>query len=236
MTSNNIDIVLTNALCCSANKANELSDLLSKGSLCTESKVRELKVLNDLINTLFCYQNKPTSSKFILKIPYSVYVDFTTNVSQTIKNYVFTVNNSTYSFVGDNTTIKFDVLINFLGLALPNNYTMTVDFDSISNIKTNTYVYLNITTSCDIINIKETTYLISSGAITSNFVFIPTGSGNCNPLNCLTEDEFNNSLSKIMSICDICECQLNNLITSNDIVSTDSTGSTGSIGSTHSNK
>lgn len=54
MTSENLDIVLSNALCCSSKKAIIVSDLLSRGDKCAKSKFKELKILNDSIETLLC--------------------------------------------------------------------------------------------------------------------------------------------------------------------------------------
>lgn len=55
MTSTNLNIVLTNAACCSATKALAVSKLLSIGSKCAYSEVLNLKLLNDYIEVLRCY-------------------------------------------------------------------------------------------------------------------------------------------------------------------------------------
>jgi len=55
VTTQNINIVLANALKCSAEKAEEISDLLSQGNECANIKIRELKILNDSINLLLCF-------------------------------------------------------------------------------------------------------------------------------------------------------------------------------------
>ena len=61
MTSENLDIVLSNALCCVAKKAVIVSDLLSINNKCAKSKIKELKILNDSINTLLCNAYEETT-------------------------------------------------------------------------------------------------------------------------------------------------------------------------------
>lgn len=55
MTSKNLNIVLTNAICCSSNLAIKVSKLLSMGNFCAESEVIKLKLLNDSIEVLKCF-------------------------------------------------------------------------------------------------------------------------------------------------------------------------------------
>lgn len=208
MTSENLNIVLSNAVCCSATKSLELSDLLSKGNLCTSSNIRELKILNDAINTLLCYKIDQVQNKFVLRLLYSNYIDFITNVTLPTKEYVLNVNGVDYSFIGDDLTTKYDAFMLLVDTAFgTGNYSTTIDIDTpIDGV--DTYVYINIYCPCDTVNIDENTYLISTGALISSFSFLSTNSENCVPLNCLTEDEFNKLVSTLMSICDICECQL----------------------------
>lgn len=61
MTSENLDIVLSNALCCIAQKAVIVSDLLSKGDKCFKSKIKELKILNDSVDALLCNAYEETT-------------------------------------------------------------------------------------------------------------------------------------------------------------------------------
>lgn len=55
MTSTNLNIILTNAVCCSSEQAVKVSKLLTSGSLCAKAEVIKLKLLNDYIEVLKCY-------------------------------------------------------------------------------------------------------------------------------------------------------------------------------------
>jgi hypothetical protein len=55
MTESNLNIILTNALCCSATKAKEVSKLYSIGNSCADEELAKLKLLNDYIEELRCY-------------------------------------------------------------------------------------------------------------------------------------------------------------------------------------
>ena len=45
MTATNLNIVLTNAVCCSSAQAVKVSKLLSNGSICAKAEVVKLKLL-----------------------------------------------------------------------------------------------------------------------------------------------------------------------------------------------
>ena len=197
MTSNNIDIVLTNALCCSANKANELSDLLSKGSLCIESKVRELKILNDSINLLKCY-NFGNTANTILTIGSTT---FNMNgISVTGKTYNFNINGIIYNINGDNVT-KIFILLNDL-LKLAGYY-----ISSYYNINSDNGIII-YTLNCNIINLTVSVTISNGTTIIAPTIINQIG--NCIPisLNCITEDQMIFLTNRIMKYCDICECQL----------------------------
>jgi hypothetical protein len=55
MTESNLNLILTNALCCSATKAKEVSKLYSIGNSCADKELIKLKLLNDKIEVLRCY-------------------------------------------------------------------------------------------------------------------------------------------------------------------------------------
>lgn len=62
MTATNLNIVLTNAVCCSSAQAVKVSKLLSNGSLCAKAEVIKLKLLNDYIEALKCYDPDTTTN------------------------------------------------------------------------------------------------------------------------------------------------------------------------------
>lgn len=55
MTLENLNIILTNALCCVSRKASEISHLYSIGNKCADSEVKKLKILIDKINIIKDY-------------------------------------------------------------------------------------------------------------------------------------------------------------------------------------
>ena len=62
MTEENLNIVITNGYCCSAQKAVQLSKLLSIGNKCTKKEELELLVLVNSLNALDCYDFASTTN------------------------------------------------------------------------------------------------------------------------------------------------------------------------------
>jgi hypothetical protein len=55
MTETNLNLVLTNALCCSSKLAVEVADLYAMNNKCADSEFAKLKLLIDRIEALKCY-------------------------------------------------------------------------------------------------------------------------------------------------------------------------------------
>ena len=69
MTETNLNLVLTNALCCSSKLAVQVADLYAMGNKCADAEFRKLKILIDRIESLSCYDftyNKNSEFSFTL--------------------------------------------------------------------------------------------------------------------------------------------------------------------------
>jgi hypothetical protein len=69
MTETNLNLVLTNALCCSSKLAVEVADLYAMNNKCADSEFAKLKLLIDRIEALKCYNftvNKNSEFSFTL--------------------------------------------------------------------------------------------------------------------------------------------------------------------------
>ena len=105
MTQENLQIVLGNALCCSAQKAVELSDMLSKGLRCSDKYKRELVVLNNSIQELLCHgiENNSVFEKVITCEEYNI-LDTTIPLAGTKTYYIEIVSDGEtliYSIIAD---------------------------------------------------------------------------------------------------------------------------------------
>ena len=207
MNSTNLNIVLTNALCCISTQAVKVSKLLSIGSKCTEAEIQKLKLMNDWFKALQCYNaDDSINSKFVLHLLYNEYLNVLKNTSNTGRTYIVTVNGIEYSAVGDGVTSVGD-LVGGLILSAEgvNSLTEVVDPDT----NTPRYVYLYIDADCDITTINYTVIRNSDQVELSNIDWTLYQTGYCTVPNCLTEEQFNIIVANLMAACNICECQLN---------------------------
>ena len=189
MNSTNLNIVLTNSLCCISTQAVKVSKLLSIGSKCAEAEIQKLKLMNDWFKALQCYNaDDSINSKFVLHLLYIV-----------------TVNGIEYSAVGDGVTSIGD-LVGGLILSAEgvNSLTEVVDPDT----NTPRHVYLYIDADCDITTINYREIRNSDQVEISNIDWTLYQTGYCTVPNCLTEEQFNIIVANLMAACDICECQL----------------------------
>lgn len=206
MTSDNLNIVLTNALCCISAQAAKVSKLYSIGNKCVESEVQKLKLMNDWFEALRCYNaNTSIASKFLLRIDYATYNSAFLATSNSGRNYVLTVNGTSYTVQGDGTT-PIGVLISTLIGTISDLTSLTVitDPDGFSP----RYVYLYLEALCDVTEINYQVVKISDSSILANVNWTLYQQGYCTVTNCLTEEQFNTIVAKLMAACDICECQL----------------------------
>lgn len=206
MTSTNLNIVLTNALCCISAQAAKVSKLYSIGNGCVESEVQKLKLMNDWFEALRCYNaNTSIASKFLLRIDYATYNSAFLATSNVNRNYVLTVNGTSYTVQGDGTT-PIGTLIG----------TLVGTIDNISNLNAITdpdgfsprYVYLYLDGLCDVTEINYQVIRISDNTVLTDIDWTLYQQGYCTVTNCLTEEQADIMMHDIMRQCDICDCQL----------------------------
>lgn len=203
MTSTNLNIVLTNAVCCSANLAAKVSKLYSIGDKCADSELVKLKLLNDYIETLRCYKIDAINSKFRYRTLYDAAIFRA--LSNPLRTYVITVNGVSQNLPGDGIKTRFEIIGELLGLfSNVISYTYTEDPDT-SNPR---YSYLDIEADCDVTEINYSVYITATGNLNTSIDLLPYQTGVCTIENCLTDEEYQKLIEYVMSTCDICECQL----------------------------
>lgn len=203
MTADNLNIVLTNSLCCISAQAVKVSKLYSIGDKCADSELQKLKLMNDWFETLRCYVISPKTSKFRVRTESSKDNTFYSKVSEVGVVYSVVVNGVSYDFNGDGVSLIKDLLLDTLA-AIPSiiSYELIFDPTTISPRYTNLYIEAD----CDV----ETIILeVFKNNNTNTIPLTCYQTGYCTTLNCLSETDFNIIVAKLMKECDICECQLN---------------------------
>lgn len=208
MTSTNLNIILTNAVCCTATLAAKVSKLYSIGDKCADAELAKLKLLNDYIETLRCYKIDAINSKFRYRTLYDAAIFRT--LSNPLRTYTITVNGVSQSLPGDGIKTRFEIISDLLGL-FPNiiSYIYNEDPNTSNPRKNNNYAYLDIEADCDVTEINYSTYITATGALNSSIDLVMYQTGVCTVTNCLTDEEYQTLIEYVMSTCDICECQLN---------------------------
>jgi len=207
MNATNLNIVLTNSLCCISAQAVKVSKLLSIDSKCAEAEIQKLKLMNDWFNALRCYNaEESTNSKFVLRLDYNEYLNVLKSTSDTGRLYVVTINGIEYSAVGDGVTSVGDLVGSLILSA-----SEVISFIEVIDPDTHTpsHVHLYIEANCDIETINYQMIRISDNVVLSDIDWTLYESGQCTVSNCLTEEQFNVVVAKLMATCNICECQLN---------------------------
>lgn len=207
MTETNLNIVLSNALCCSSQLATKVGKLYDTGNICVETEFDKLKLLIDRINTLKCY-NFPiittiqgNNSEFIPNLSFY-------NPDYMLEAYNLTiqlkVNGTIYTLISDGVNDGFNLIVNKLTeLGVLVSY-LIIMIDKITELR------LELT--CNISNISFTVQY--GGEFPSECLFINSIVGICpsttiiSAQNCLTEEQANIMMHDIMHQCDICDCQL----------------------------
>lgn len=206
MNATNLNIVLTNSLCCISAQAAKVSKLYSIGSKCVESELQKLKLMNDWFEALRCYNaNDTINSKFMLRLDYNDYTTILKSTSSIGRRYIITINGVEYSTLGDGVTSVGD-LIGALILSATEIISLTVVEDPDGYDPR--FAYLYIEADCDITTINYQVIRLDIEAIIANVDFTLYQTGLCTVTNCLTETQFNTMVHKLMSACDICDCQL----------------------------
>lgn len=199
MTSSNLNIILTNAVCYSANLAAKVSKLYSIGDKCADLELVKLKLLNDYIETLRCYQIDPINAKFTGRS-----TTFN-NLSNPLKTYVITINGVSNSMAGDGVLKVVEILSLLMDM-----FTETISYSYYTETgeKLVKYTYTFAETTCDVESIQVQIITTATGVVTFDGNSTPTQTGVCYPTSCLTEEEYNTLIEYVMKTCDICECQL----------------------------
>jgi len=206
MTTDNLNIVLTNSLCCISAQAVKVSKLYSIGDKCADSELQKLKLMNDWFETLKCYNtNTEINSEFALRFDYDDYIDYLSNPTNPLRNYTLSINGVESTLPGDGVKTKVEIFLELLDVALPDNgYHVIIDPDT----RDSRYVYVHILGECDTESIEFIISTISTGDIVQTLTWYKFKNGQCTVLNCLSESDFNIIVAKLMKECDICECQL----------------------------
>lgn len=203
MTETNLNIVLSNALCCSSQLTAKVGKLYDTGNLCVDTEFDKLKLLIDKIETLKCY-NFP-----IITIVRNTNSEFFTTLSNTQFNWLseiyyltiqLNINGTIYTLVSDGVNTGFELIENKL-LELGILISFFNNRNSISLVLT-----------CDILNISFTIQYGEELPLES--IFTNTIPGICTSTiitpveNCLTEEQADIMMHDVMRQCDICDCQL----------------------------
>lgn len=204
MNATNLNIVLTNALCCSSQLATKVGKLYGIGNLCVDTEFDKLKLLIDKIEVLKCYSfpteinTLNTDSEFYTTLTIEQYKLLSEILYLTIQ---LNINGTIYTIVSDDVSdakkLILDKLIE-LGIIVSVNLTK----DSLLFVLT-----------CDILNIDFTVQYGSELPV--SYLFTNTVLGICPSTiiipankNCLTEEQADIMMQDIMRQCDICQCQL----------------------------
>jgi hypothetical protein len=206
MTETNLNIVLSNALCCSSQLANSVANLYNKGNICVDTEFDKLKLLIDRIETLKCYNfpivtiSENINGKFFTGLSESEFFWLSSKTNLTIQ---LNVNGTTYTLLSDSVNSGYQLIINKLtALGVLVSYTITGEKNKI----------FNLVLTCNILNISFTAQYGRETPF--EIIFNNTLPGVCSTTtttlveNCLTEEQADIMMHDIMRQCDICDCQL----------------------------
>jgi hypothetical protein len=214
MTAENINLVLTNANCCISAYAVTVSKLLSTNSLCAEAEVLKLKMMNDYYAAASCYDTTPIITLEGTPIPEKIsidslfssklYLDSISIVGYTYKLVISGTTSITIVFLGDGVTKIGDLIVAELitaGLYVSHTVSLNPARDPIC-----TYTFNLICT--------VTGLTLSLLDPFEEIVGTELQVGSCGtevttyPENCLTSEELDIVINKLMLACEICPCQL----------------------------
>jgi hypothetical protein len=203
MTETNLNIVLSNALCCSSQLAAKVGKLYDTGNLCVDTEFDKLKLLIDKIEVLKCYDfpaeplGIASNSEFdtiLSQLQYNLLSETTDSIIE------LDVNGVTYVLYSDSVLTNIELIINKLTeLGIFIFYSLT---------ETN----LELVLTCDVLSFG---FNITLGErLFSTYVFTNTVPGFCTNYvetsveNCLTEEQADIMMHDVMRQCGICDCQL----------------------------
>ncbi len=212
MTDENINLVLTNSLCCLATEGKKVAKLLSIGDSCAESEVIKLKLLYDYYEAVRCYNTTPVVT-MIGVIPEIISITTLSgselclnNVSILDGDYTVFINDGGYvstHVIGDGVKTVGELIIETLTTS---GYYIshTVEVTTILEITSYKYIF---TLTCNVL-------AMAVSYLTFGTTGIEIQKGDCGtaistlPENCLTQEEFDIIINRLMNACDICHCQL----------------------------
>jgi hypothetical protein len=206
MTTENINIVLTNAQCCIGKYAVKVSKLLSMNDNCAESEVVKLKLMNDYFEVACEYKNN-----LVELIDQNAVITLTTLADTLVylddvlvdDNFELIVNGTSYTITADGVSTIGELIVTQLELLeIYKSHTVTYEIvDSV--IISMSYIFeLQCNTS---------SMTLHNYTDTVDGVLIP---GRCGVEttttydNCITPEEFEIVINKLMKVCEICPCQL----------------------------
>jgi hypothetical protein len=208
MTTENINLVLANAQCCISKYAVKVSKLLSINDNCAESEVVKLKLMNDYFEVACEYKNdvvivSSEDSEIVLTTPTDsiLYLNDTLEMGD---NFQIFVNGVLYTILGNKFITIGELIINKLkdlGIYISHKVIYeTVDSGVIS-------MSYAIKLPCDISSMRVVYRLDYIDGIlkTPGVCDIKTM---MNYDNCITPEEFEIVINKLMKVCEICPCQL----------------------------
>jgi hypothetical protein len=208
MTTENINIVLTNAQCCIGKYAVKVSKLLSMNDNCAESEVVKLKLMNDYFEIACEYKNDVVivsneNSEIVLTTPVDsdIYLD---DILMMGDGFQLFVNGTSHNVFGDKFSTIGELIVDKLqDLGIYISHTVvyeTIDSGVIS-------MSYSFELPCDVLSMK----VIYRMSYIDGILKTP---GVCNIKtiinydNCITPEEFEIVINKLMKVCEICPCQL----------------------------
>lgn len=225
MTFEHLNIVYTNALCCSSELAVKVSDMYSRGDKCANSEMLKLKVLHDKILILKEYLNDHCNlvknGEFTYDLSYwdisplsDSWIWIKTIDQITVAYYNGTDEGGTISqnclYPGRTYTVSFDYyyVINTPG----GNESIVVTVGGTEYIVTPLiasdepqHVEFTITAGD---STEISFYTISSVSPSNDILIDNVVVRNANDDGCLTEEQVDDLVRDIMKECEICDCQL----------------------------
>ncbi len=213
MTDENINLVLTNVMCCLGNYGVKVSKLLSINDSCAESEVIKLKLLHDYYEAVRCYNTTPVVTVEGTVLPEIIRIT-TLNSSELYFNslseldFVYDVSVLTditigLSFTGDGVKTVGELIVETLTTA---GYYISHTMELIDNLGIISCIY-TFTLRCDVRGLA-----VNHGMLGVFGTEIQRGSCgtevSTSPENCLTQEEFDILINRLMKACDICPCQL----------------------------
>jgi hypothetical protein len=113
MTQENLEIVLNRANCCIAEKSLQLSKLWSIGNKCYKEELRDLKILNDSVDTLLS-QAFTQNSVYQLDITATNYNLLSTYIPTVSEYIIIYTNNEPHNVYGDGVKTLLELITDYI--------------------------------------------------------------------------------------------------------------------------